>query len=189
MATTTATGTGRRAGLDHDEVVDAALALVESGGPEALTMRKLAAELGVTTTTIYWHVGSRDELIAALIERRSRQQAAGPITGRTGRSRVLAVATQLWRGALEHPNVTALAHQVGAVSQLERPLQDALARELAAAGVGGREARRAQQAILLCIAGFLVAGLGEIDGPAPDERLFARTLGAVVDSFVPEEAP
>ena len=40
----------RHAGLDRDDVVDAALALVEAGGGEALTMRKLAAELGVAET-------------------------------------------------------------------------------------------------------------------------------------------
>ena len=51
------------AGLDADDVVEAALALVEGEGGDALTMRRLASELGVTTTTIYWHVGNRDELL------------------------------------------------------------------------------------------------------------------------------
>lgn len=215
MAAAAPSGTGRRAGLDHEDVVDAALALVESGGPSALTMRKLAAELGVTTTTIYWHVGGRDELILALIKRRSEQQAARPITGATPRERVESVATQIWLGALEHPNVTSLAHQVGATSLLELPLEVALARELEAAGVRGEAARDAMRAILLTVAGFLVAGLrrpdakppqhrgeslwAEVDDPgiapetltalqhAPDlAELFATTLHAVVASFVPD---
>ena len=42
-----------RAGLEPTEIVDAALALVDAHGAEALTMRRLAADLGVTTTTIY----------------------------------------------------------------------------------------------------------------------------------------
>ena len=37
-------GTGRRAGLDRDDVVAAALDLIEQGGAAALSMRKLAAE-------------------------------------------------------------------------------------------------------------------------------------------------
>lgn len=168
-------------------MVAAALALVERTGPDGLTMRKLAADLGVTTNTIYWHVGSREELIAAVIERRSREQADAPIEGDTARARIGWLAAQLWRGALEHPNVTALAHQAGAISQLEQPLQLALAAELDAAGVRGAEARDALRAILLCIAGFLVVGLGEIRAEPPDAQLFARTLGAVVASFVPEE--
>ena len=216
MAAPTATGTGRRAGLERDDVVDAALALVESGGAEALTMRKLAAELGVTTTTIYWHVGNRDELILALIRRRSEQQAARPIEGSTPRERVASVATQVWRGALEHPNVTSLAHQVGATSLLELPLELAMARELEAAGVRGDAARDALRAILMCVAGFLVVGMRRPDAKPADRRgevlwadvaddaiapetvaamqepanlaeLFEATLAAVVASFVPDQ--
>jgi len=186
MGTSTATGTGRRAGLDADEVIDAALGLVEAGGPEALTMRKLAADLGVTTTTIYWHVGHRDELILAMIRRRSAQQASRRVTGASPRDRITSIATTVWRDALEQPHVTALAHQAGATTLLGQPAREAFARELDTAGVRGRDARDAMQAIFLCVAGFLVAGLGEIDAKAPDRRLFDRTIRAVVDAFVPE---
>ena len=44
--------TGRRAGLDRDDMVATALALVEKEGPGALSMRRLATELAVTTTTV-----------------------------------------------------------------------------------------------------------------------------------------
>ena len=47
--TDTTTNTGRRTGLDRTDMVATALALVESEGPGALTMRRLAAELDVTT--------------------------------------------------------------------------------------------------------------------------------------------
>ena len=39
-----------------------------SDGVDALSMRKLAAELGVAHTAIYWHVGGRDELVDAVID-------------------------------------------------------------------------------------------------------------------------
>ena len=39
-------GPGRRAGLDAGEILDRAIALVEDEGAGALTMRRLAAELG-----------------------------------------------------------------------------------------------------------------------------------------------
>ena len=71
--------TARRVGLDREDVVDAALALVEGEGAAALTMRRLAAELDVTTTTIYWHAGGRDELVMALIA----VFVAGLMVGRT----------------------------------------------------------------------------------------------------------
>jgi AcrR family transcriptional regulator len=40
---------GRRTGLDRDDVVSAALDLVDRDGPAALTMRRLATELDVGT--------------------------------------------------------------------------------------------------------------------------------------------
>ena len=188
MKTATATGTGRRAGLDAADVVAAALALVDAGGADALTMRKLAAELGVTTNTIYWHVGNRDELIGAVIRRCSEEQAAQPIKGTSAVDRVASVAAQVWRGALEHPNVTALAYQVGALSDLEQPLKEALAVEVAAAGLRGREAGDALRSILLCVAGFIVVGLEDPEAARRDARLFDRTIRAVISDRVPEEA-
>ena len=57
------------------------MALVEAGGADALSMRKLAAELGVATTTIYWHAGNRDELILAVVARVAEQTEPAEVTG------------------------------------------------------------------------------------------------------------
>jgi AcrR family transcriptional regulator len=140
-------------------VVDAALALVEAEGSSALTMRRLAGELGVTTTTIYWHVDGRDELVTALIRRLSERLAGRPVVGDTPAERVHSAAVNIWDSARAHRHVTALAHQVGAVSLLELPLEVALVRELEAAGLRGVAVRDAQRAIVMCTAGFLVVAL------------------------------
>jgi AcrR family transcriptional regulator len=179
----TATGPGRRAGLGRDEVVDAALALVEAEGADALTMRKLAAELGVTTTTIYWHAGSRDELVEAVIARYAERHAPGPFAGRTPAQRIEHIAVALWRSARDHPNVSALAYRARATSQLGQPYHEAMAAELAAAGVGGAEARLAVGAIVRCVAGFLVVEQARRE--RGEEALLRRTVGAVIGAFLP----
>jgi len=46
-----------------------ALALLDAEGTGALTTRRLAAELKISTRTLYQQVGSRDELIRALVAR------------------------------------------------------------------------------------------------------------------------
>src|SRR5450755_923976 len=79
---------GRRTGLDRADVVAAALDLVEREGPGALTMRRLATELDVGTPTIYWHVGSRDELIASVIRLQADRVAEQIVEGVTARERV-----------------------------------------------------------------------------------------------------
>jgi TetR/AcrR family tetracycline transcriptional repressor len=50
-------------------VVDRALQLADADGLEALTIRKLATDLGVTPMALYWHFRSKDELLEGLAER------------------------------------------------------------------------------------------------------------------------
>ncbi len=50
-------------------MADRALALADSEGVDALTIRRLATELGVTPMALYWHFRSKEELIAGLAER------------------------------------------------------------------------------------------------------------------------
>jgi TetR/AcrR family transcriptional regulator, tetracycline repressor protein len=58
-----------RARLTKSAVVEQALKLADSVGLEALTIRKLATELGVTPMALYWHFRSKDELLTGLVER------------------------------------------------------------------------------------------------------------------------
>src|SRR5215472_898193 len=60
---------GERTRLTRAAVVDRALRLADADGLEALTIRKLAAELGVTPMALYWHFRSKDELLEGLAER------------------------------------------------------------------------------------------------------------------------
>jgi TetR/AcrR family transcriptional regulator, tetracycline repressor protein len=58
-----------RTRLTRAVVVDRALQLADADGLEALTIRKLATDLGVTPMALYWHFRSKDELLEGLAER------------------------------------------------------------------------------------------------------------------------
>ena len=60
---------GERTRLTRTAVVDRALQLADADGLDALTIRKLAQELGVTPMALYWHFRSKDELLEGLAER------------------------------------------------------------------------------------------------------------------------
>ena len=49
--------------------MDRALAIADASGLEALTIRKLTTELGVTPMALYWHFRGKDELLEGLAER------------------------------------------------------------------------------------------------------------------------
>lgn len=56
-------------GLERDDILAAALALLDEGGGQGLTMRVLAARLGVTPMSLYRHVGDQAGLLRALSDR------------------------------------------------------------------------------------------------------------------------
>lgn len=58
-----------RSRLSKRAVVDKALALADATGLDALTIRKLAQELGVTPMALYWHFRSKEELLDGLADR------------------------------------------------------------------------------------------------------------------------
>jgi TetR/AcrR family transcriptional regulator, tetracycline repressor protein len=55
--------------LSKAAVVERGLALADAEGLEAVTIRRLAADLGVTPMALYWHFRSKDELLDGLAER------------------------------------------------------------------------------------------------------------------------
>ena len=55
--------------LRRDDVIEAALALLDEGGLDGLTTRRLADRLGVQVGALYWHVRDKRELLVCLAER------------------------------------------------------------------------------------------------------------------------
>ncbi len=56
-----------------NEIVDAAIARLRSGGIDALSVAAIARELGVAQNTIYWYYPSRDHLLVAAMGRMAQR--------------------------------------------------------------------------------------------------------------------
>ena len=54
--------------LTREQVVDAGIRLLDAEGLDALTLRRLATELGVSAPTLYWHVRDKRELLDLMTE-------------------------------------------------------------------------------------------------------------------------
>src|SRR4051794_12603747 len=57
----------RRAPLNRDRVLRAAVALADDVGIEALSMRNLAEQLGVVPMALYKHVANKEELLEGMV--------------------------------------------------------------------------------------------------------------------------
>jgi AcrR family transcriptional regulator len=105
---------------EHDEETAAALraaaeGLVAAGGPEALTVRSVAAEAGTTTRAIYSIFGSKDGLVETLAEQAFDLLRTGidelPETDDPAGDLVEAGATMYRRFVREHPSLYRIAFQ------------------------------------------------------------------------------
>jgi AcrR family transcriptional regulator len=68
MAAPQTATSGPRARLSSEQVAAAALELLDREGLEALSMRRLAEQLGVGTMTLYGYFRSKEELLDAVID-------------------------------------------------------------------------------------------------------------------------
>ncbi len=57
-----------RSPLSRDRVLEAAVTVADAGGIGALTIRSLAAELGVKPMSVYHHVANKDEILDGIVD-------------------------------------------------------------------------------------------------------------------------
>ena len=141
---------------DQERIVAAARALIDAGGVEALSMRKLAAEVGVAPTAIYWHVGSREDLLNAVLDSMIADLPPVAARGSSPRARLASVARSIRDQVRATTPAQQLAAELGRTAELSFPAQVALTREMQAAGITGSDAAQAVRAVLFLVGGFIL---------------------------------
>lgn len=99
---------GRKAGIELDDVVDAATSIADREGLEAATLSAVARELGIKTPSLYNHVSGLDGLRRQLAIRGSRilfQEFERAIGDRQGAEALRLVARVDREFAREHPGL------------------------------------------------------------------------------------
>ncbi|WP_432544350.1 TetR/AcrR family transcriptional regulator C-terminal domain-containing protein [Kineococcus sp. SYSU DK002] len=83
---------GPRRRHDLDAVVEAALALADADGLAALTVRRVAERLGISTMSLYTYVADRAELLDLMLDAAYLRMPRTDTTGQPWRDRLRAVA-------------------------------------------------------------------------------------------------
>ena len=142
--------------LSRTRVLDSALKLADDQGLPALSMRKLAAELGVEAMSLYNHVPSKAALLSGMLERmlEGLDIPAGPDLAWTERLR--RGATSFLAVNAAHPSFIQLLtsqhiHTGSALAPTEAVL--GIFRQ---AGFTGPDATRAYQALIGYVLGFIL---------------------------------
>lgn len=71
-------GRGPRPGLSTGRIVDAAISVAAAEGLAGVSMSRIAAELGVSTMSLYRYVGSKDDLLVLMVDSAAGTPPPGP---------------------------------------------------------------------------------------------------------------
>lgn len=98
-----------RGRLTKDDIFDKALSIADHDGLAALTMRRLASELGVEAASLYHHVPNKDALLDGVVVRmRAEIQLPDPIPP-DWKDLMEAIFAEYGRVLAAHPNLVSLA--------------------------------------------------------------------------------
>ena len=167
-------GTHGRPPLSRDRIVESALVLAKEQGLAAVSMRRLAKELGVQPMSLYYHLPSRAVLMVLMAER-SLESLPDPVPTAPWDERLVTLLVGAYQAGVDDPAVfPVLASETlgtrmvpsmpipagGASVGLIERVQDLLAE----AGVPELERPGRCRGLFALVVGFLV---GQVDGLVP----------------------
>ncbi len=118
----------------RDDVVRTAIAVADTEGLATLSMRRIAAELGIPTMSLYQHVAGKDELVLLMIDRAFGEEPLPARPAPDWRTGLETAARLEWAAFRRHPWLapamsltrpqlvaSALAHTEWVLGALDRP--------------------------------------------------------------------
>ena len=94
---------GPRPALSLPRIVDAAVRIADAEGLDAVSMGKVAAELGAAPMSLYRHVSGKEELLRHMVDASWGGTPAAPAAGESWRDGLARWAWALRHGARRHP--------------------------------------------------------------------------------------
>jgi TetR/AcrR family tetracycline transcriptional repressor len=187
---------GPRRALSEDEILDAALGLLDEGGPGAASVRGIAAKVGVAPNAVYTYFPDKAAVFQALVERLLGQVDHGVFAERDKpwRERVEALAVELRARLTAHPGAVTIMVGGPVNGPHARALHERLLQLFADAGLCTTDAARSAYLLIVYVFGSMALEIADLKqaGPLPPEaeRVTARqrTLSATPADQFPRSA-
>ena len=142
---------GPKPGLSLGRIVDAAVQVADAEGLDAVSMGRVAAELGTAPMSLYRHVSAKEELLTLMVDAAWGPAPDGPALGEGWRAGLSRWAWTLRAGARRHPWVVRIPLNGLPIMPNEVAwFENALA---CLAGTGLSEERKAS--VIMLLAGYV----------------------------------
>jgi AcrR family transcriptional regulator len=99
----------RRQPLTRDAIVDAAVTVLDAEGVDALTVRRIGQELGTGSATLYWYVGSKDELGELVYDRVMGEVEPPELDAEHWQDQLKELCRRVYRVLVKHNDVARLS--------------------------------------------------------------------------------
>jgi AcrR family transcriptional regulator len=187
MATTAPRRRGPRRATTEGEILDAALALLGQGGATAVTVRGIAARVGVAPNAVYTYFPEKAAVIQALVERLLSEVNHDVFADRSQswRLRVEALALELRQRLMAHPGVVQLMISGPMTGPRALAVHEALVELLSDAGLSPADAPRASYLLISYVVGSIALVVAEPQEPGPlpsEEEWIARRRSALAET-------
>ena len=146
---------GRPARLNPDQIVEAALALADAEGLEAVSMRRLARELDVSPMALYGYFAAKRDLIRAMLDRVSSGLAPAAEIEDAWPDALADMGRRMRAAILEHPRLAQLFITPPADGGRAMQVIETMIGRLRAQGVPSETAVRAVYAVAAYAIGFV----------------------------------
>jgi len=180
-----------KAPLSEDAVVDAALAILQADGPEAVSMRRVAAALDTGAASLYVYVAGREGLLRAMLDRViATIEREDPDPDRW-RAQLHSLLARMYQALAAHPGISALTLADPPTSEAVLLLTENLLGLLLAGGLDPQDAAWACDILVLLV----TATAREDDVRRPrgrgdgDRRDQAAAIRATLAGLPPDRFP
>ncbi len=158
----------RRDPISREAIVAAAIRLLDAEGLDALSMRRIADELGTGAASLYWHVGSKDGLLDLVFDKVIGEVTIpDPVPGRW-REQLKDVARAQRAVSLRHPYVVRIS--IGRIPMGPNALRysEQVLAILSSGGLPPRLAVQGSHLLIATVNGFTLdeTGVGDEASPA-----------------------
>lgn len=176
--------------ISRDSVVERALEIIDHEGLDALTIRRVGSEFGVSSAALYHHFTNKEEIVVGAAELALRRTPTPDADAHSDPEGLLVQGAHLLRDMLgAHPSLLpALVdrERLGIGDRLLKGVQDRLALQ----GYDRSTTKLCLEVIECLVIGIVYRSVvapdrsSEIDGTA-----FTRSVRAVVKAFAPGQPP
>lgn len=176
--------------LSRERIVDCAIALAEAEGLEAVTIRRLAQDQGVTPMALYWHFKDKDLLLEGIADRLLTQVVLPPASGKPWHEQLRDVLSALLDVLRAHPGVADLVKLRVLLSEPGMELAEHTLALLRSAGFSAEQSAQLAGQALQAIVALVTSEPGLMVGEAPavrEERI--RLKRAAFQALSPERFP